>query len=201
MSSQYSNAPILHNPAARRGATRPELVFFLACVLLVLSVVIPSRVAVVQRRHLALARSDIRLLVNAGEKFMREYGVWPTARTSDRGDVRFGRELPNREVIHALKAVDADGNEDHAVNPQRIDFLTAPAYTAEGSGLNDAGEYLDPWGSPYQIVFDTDFNDVCDVQNSIYGRLIGEGIIIWSCGPDRKSDTLDDILSWKMPKK
>ncbi len=183
------------------GFTRPEIVFFLACLLLVLSVVIPARVAVVQRRHLALARADIRLLQNAGEKFMREYGVWPTARTSDRGDVRFGRELPNWEIIHALRAVDADGNEGHAVNPQRIDFLNAESLAAAGSRLAEGGEFLDPWGMPYQVVFDTDFNDVCDIQNSIYGRLIGEGIIIWSCGPDRKSDTLDDILSWKMGKR
>ncbi|MFH0908546.1 MAG: hypothetical protein V1929_07275 [bacterium] len=198
MFSQHSNTPILQHSAARRGATRPELVFLLACVLLVLSVVIPSWVGVVQRRRLALARADIRLLADAGRRFVREYGVWPTARTSARGDVRFGRELPNREIVHALKAVNADGNEDHAVNPQRINFLNAPSYAAGGSGLTVAGDYLDPWGTPYQVVFDTDFNDICDVQNSIYGRLVGEGMVIWSCGPDRRSDTLDDILSWRV---
>ena len=182
------------------GFTRPEIVFFLACFLLVLSIVWPSWVAIVQRRRLAMVRSDITLLAEAGHRFVREYGVWPTARTSDHGDARFGREIPNREVMHALEAVDADGNDRHAVNPQRIDFLNAPAYAPGGSGQTPSGEYLDPWGTPYQMVLDTDFNDICDVQNSVYGRLVGEGLVIWSCGPDRKSDTLDDILSWKMKK-
>ena len=36
----------------------------------------------------------------------------------------------------------------------------------------------------------------CNVENSIYGRLIGQGLALWSCGPDRRSDTPDDILAW-----
>jgi hypothetical protein len=87
--------------------------------------------------------------------------------------------------------------EDPAgLNVHRMIFLEAPAFRPGRSGLDAEGRFLDPWGTPYQIVLDANLDNICDTPNSVYNNMIGEGIIAWSCGPDRVSDTSDDILSW-----
>jgi type II secretory pathway pseudopilin PulG len=181
--------------ARSQGITRPEIVFVMAVVLLATSLIAPGIVGVRQHRQFVQARADITSLLAAGERFFREYGAWPTSQTGEEGDVRFGRERPISDLIHALSAIPGPGNEGGSVNPQHIVFLRREG-VVEGEM---PGDFLDPWGTPYQVVVDSNFDNTCEVRQSIYGRLLGEGIVIWSCGPDQKSDTPDDILSWKMP--
>jgi hypothetical protein len=197
-STQHSIAPSLHQPrASAAGITRPEVVFLLAMVLLVVSLVFPGVVALERHRQVAAARADIDRLLEAGARFFREYGVWPAPDNLPKGDIRYGRERPNRELINALRAVPGPGNEASTVNPQSIVFLHAQARADGGSGLTASGDYVDPWGRSYQVVVDADFDNACDIHQSIYGRVTGKGMVVWSSGPDRASDTADDILSWK----
>lgn len=191
--SQYPNTPTPQR-SAKRGVTRPEVVFVLAVALLFVSLVGPGVVGLRRQRQFAQARVEIEALLEAGGRFFSEYGTWPTSQGGEFGDARFGRERPNFELMNALGAVAGPGNEGGSVNPQHMVFLQVDA-AAEG---RTAAEFTDPWGTPYQVVVDADFDNTCDVRQSIYGRLLGEGMVVWSCGPDRKSDTPDDILSWKM---
>ena len=150
------------------------------------------------RRHqrLSMARSDLRVLDEAARRFHREYGAWPGCWEVSASDRRFGREIPNAQVVNVLRAVEGAGNPQHLGNDQQLVFLEVEPYRSGWSGLEPSGSFLDPWGTPYQMVFDANFDNVCEVENSIYGRLIGQGMALWSCGPDRRSDTPDDLLSW-----
>lgn len=139
---------------------------------------------------------DLSRLIRAGESFFREYGIWPTPHSGQYGDFRYGRDFPNAFVINILRSVPGDGNAGHSVNSRRIVYLEASPCTPGVSGLNEAGSLLDPWGHPYQIVLDTDLDNSCQIENSIYGAMPGYGMVAWSCGPDRISDTEDDICSW-----
>ena len=177
--------------------SRPEQVILVGLALIVFSVILPSIWAVRLHRREGAVRADLRALVEAGRRFSDEYGTWPGARNCGGMDCRFGREIPNREVMNVLRAVDGPGNEKHAVNPSRLAFISIQPFRPGRSGLDAHGDFLDPWGVPYQVVLDSDLNGFCHVENSIYGEGIGEGIMAWSCGPDRASDTPDDILSWK----
>lgn len=145
-----------------------------------------------------MARSDLVALVDSGHRFYNEYGTWPTARSGDAGDIHFGKEIANAELVNVLRAVDGPGNENGGVNVHRIVFFESPARDRWHSGLDVDGEFIDPWGRPYQIVVDANLNNVCDIPNSIYNNMIGEGMIAWSCGPDQISDTGDDLLSWRV---
>jgi type II secretory pathway pseudopilin PulG len=184
-------------PPGRRGLSRAETCFLLGFLLLVISIVVPSWFAIRHRQRLAMARGDLASLLAAGARFAREYGGWPTEYSGSHEDVRYGRLLPNAAVLNALRSVDGPGNEAFKLNAQKMVFIEVEPYRPGWSGLSADGSFLDPWGVPYEIVFDTDFDNVCVVQNSIYGRLGGQGMVAWSCGPDRISDTADDILSWK----
>ena len=190
--------------AARRfrhsvaGWARSEALFLAGVLLLVASVLGPGWLYLRHRQQLAMARSDIRTLMQAGGRYYREYGTWPCRRASEAGDARFGRRgAPNSEVLNVLRSVEGPGNPQYQLNEQRMVFLEVEPYRTGWAGLSPDGVFLDPWGQPYEMVFDTDFDNVCDVANSIYGRLMGEGMVIWSCGPDRVSETPDDIRSWK----
>ena len=177
--------------------SKPEIAILTGILTVVIFTVWPTIWAIRLRKRVTETRQSIERLIDAGRQFNKEYGIWPTLRMQPSGDFRFGQEIPNLEVIHTLQAVDGIGNERHRTNPGRIVFFKAESHRFGRSGLSPDGDFLDPWGTPYQIVLDIDLNGLCDIDNSIYGRGIGQGMVVWSCGPDRKSDTPDDVLSWK----
>lgn len=179
-----------------RGS-RPGGVLLLGGVIVLGSWIGPGVWAVRQRRQHAAAQAGAEALARAGANFYADYGAWPTARTCPPGDCRFGGRLPNAEVLNVLRARDGPGNEGHSVNTFRTIFFEAPEYRRGRPGLDERGEFLDPWGIPYQVVLDSNLNGICEVEHSLYGDQIGLGILVWSCGPDRLSDTPDDRLSWK----
>ena len=65
------------------------------------------------------------------------------------------------------------------------------------SGLNAEGEFVDPWGNDYQVVLDTDGNNVSAMENTPYPPAIGKSVAIWSKGPDGQLYSFDDILGWE----
>lgn len=178
--------------------TRNELMILAGIVIFTASATIPAFYRL--RDHLRL-RDTVRgmeRLLNAGARYKTEYGVWPTTRSRGEGDVRFGSErFPNREVLNALRAVEGEGNEEHVANPRRVIFLDWMENGVGAIRLSPEGDILDAWGMPYQIVLDTNLDGICDVTDSVYSGGIDGGMIIWSSGPDRKSDTMDDVRSWR----
>lgn len=165
--------------------------------IIVLSIVVPVWLQHIGARRLAMARQDVRALVMASERFFVEYGAWPSPHMGTAGDVRYGREWSNELVVNALRAVDGPGNEGYRLNPNRIVFLDPPRYRRGRSGLDASGAFLDPWGTPYQVVLDTDLNNTTVLSHTIYPNQIGVGVVVWSFGPDRRPDTPKDILSWR----
>lgn len=144
-----------------------------------------------------MARHDITALQRAIVRYHREYGNWPAASDAQNLDIRFGGRRSNAEVIRVLRAEAGTGNPNHELNPQRMIFIEIEPHKEGFSGISPEGEFLDPWGMPYQIVLDTSYDNIVQVNNSVYGRVPGVGVLIWSLGPDRKSETRDDLLSWQ----
>lgn len=176
----------------------PEVLLILAAVLLVVSILAPAYIDISNRRKSVAAYSDMKVLISAAKQMNQEYRVWPSFEAPAEGDVRYGSDRSNASVVNTLLAINAVGNEGHKSNPTRINFVEVASGQPISLRLNEKGEFIDPWGSPYQIVFDSNYDNVCTIDNSIYERVIGEGVVVWSCGPDRKSDTRDDLLSWKL---
>jgi prepilin-type N-terminal cleavage/methylation domain-containing protein len=74
--------------------------------------------------------------------------------------------LPNGSI--------APWNANHAKNVQQIKFLNAkPNGTASGNGdpgLDNSGIYRDPWGTPYIISMDLNYDDKC--HDFFYEKLV-----------------------------
>src|SRR5688500_12590488 len=102
----------------------------------------------------------------------------------------------------------ARGNVD---NKQGQVFLTIKFTDSNTSGVGRDGVYRDPWGSPYIITVDLDYNDSCrdafyrgdqvsaDPKDRTKGLngLISAGkeswevrapVMVWSLGPDKMAD-------------
>ena len=187
----------MRREASRRGLSRPETVCLLGAVTFLLSLLVPGWFMFAQHRRLAMARGDLRAVVDAARTYYAEYGAWPTALSGGLEDVRYGAETPNLEVLNVLRAQDAPGNLGHRVNARKISFLDVPEYRPGWSGLDRDGNLIDPWGRPYQLLLDASLDNVCRSPTTVYGRREGEGIMMWSCGPDGESDTRDDLRSWE----
>ena len=170
-----------------------------AGVITVIASVVGSVLAMSSRQaRMAMVRADFDMVLEASNRFFAEYEHWPTAFLNDYGDTWYGTELrSNAEVINVLRAVSGPGNQGHRVNPNRIVYVDMADYAPGFSGLNGRGAFLDPWGTQYQIVIDTDVNGNCTVERSVHGFVEDEPVLVWTCGPDGRTDTQDDIVSWR----
>ncbi|MBU0677798.1 MAG: hypothetical protein KJ626_06745 [Verrucomicrobia bacterium] len=182
----------------RFGAGPAEWLILTGVLVVLLSVTFPPLVAYRQAQMGLRVEMDFVRILSASHRFFDEYDYWPTEHTGKYGDYRYGYEESNAAVMNVLRSMDGEGNYDHATNPKQIVFIELGESGKNTSGLDGRGALVDPWGTEYQIVIDTDLNGSCNIDRSIYSVQYAESIVMWSCGPDRITDTADDILSWKM---
>lgn len=184
---------------ARSGVSRSELVFLLGIAVVLTSIALPAREYYQRWQRTMMARSDLRSIVAAATRYHTRSGRWPASPSGDvAADGRFG--LPgsgNEKVFNVLRAVEGPGNTGHEANTNRTIYLDVATAQEGLSGIDRGGEFLDPWGTPYQLVLDLNYNGISEASETSYGRVQGRGVLAWSAGPDRKSDTDDDLLSWK----
>jgi len=139
----------------------------------------------------------------------------------------------NSEVVAILMDLESFGNGSptpnlkHVRNPQRHPFMSVPQRNDTISpGVGSDGVYRDPWGNPYIISLDLDFDDA--TSDGVYSSLrkgkltatpklsptLPTKLFIWSFGPDGKVDmrattgirddgkstgaNKDNILSWDL---
>ena len=56
-------------------------------------------------------------------------------------------------------------NAAHSRNPQRHIFFNAKtSLTGTGPGMGSDGAFRDPWGNPYRITLDLNYDGKCDGQ-------------------------------------
>jgi len=126
----------------------------------------------------------------------------------------------NAEVIAILLDIEnyrngsATVNRNHAMNPQRHRFLSAKESSGITSpGVGDDGVYRDPWGNPYIISLDLNYDERCRdafYRNRGVSQQNGQAgldglfsptspggaddfefngpVMIWSAGPDKMID-------------
>ena len=113
-------------------------------------------------------------------------------------------------------------NQGHSQNPQKIPFLDGVKRTENpnAGGIDAQGVYRDPWGTPYIITLDLNYDGKCRdgfysnpavsrKQNSLAGfgglapvanntnnpfEYAGD-VMIWSVGPDLQANSADSAIS------
>jgi hypothetical protein len=130
-------------------------------------------------------------------------------------------EANNAEVIAILtdNALSTN-NTNHVKNPKQVKYLNAtPAPDNVSPGIGTDGVYRDPWGNPYVITMDLNYDGLCkDAFYSLnavsHGGLNGlvnpdgsnattdnwqyrGSVMIWSAGQDGKIDPGDPATDWE----
>lgn len=178
--------------------SRPERLIAVGFLCIGLTTVATAAYAVRSWRLDRMVRSDFLVLEEACRLYRNAYQRWPVRRDI-LSDVRYGdsTEFPNLLVMNTLRGTDGPGNPGGALNPDRKVFLELRPASTRLSGSNPDGSFVDPWGTAYQMIFDMNGDNTCDLPDARYGSAVNTQVALWSYGPDRKADTPDDLTSWE----
>ncbi|MFT5495943.1 MAG: hypothetical protein ACI9TH_001340 [Kiritimatiellia bacterium] len=178
--------------------SRPEISMMLGILIAISSIVGSAAYAVYLKRIDDMLRSDFAAFEAACLAFKKDYGQLPTL-YGDYFDFQYGlpQDVNNVEIMNALMSKDGAGNEGYSLNTNKTVYIQVPVAGLLLSGMNKTGEFVDPWGGDYQVVLDTDGNNVCAMEGTSYPPAIGKQVAIWSKGPDGKLYSFDDILGWE----
>lgn len=128
-----------------KGFTLIELLIVIAIIGILMGLLFPAVGSAILAARRAQARNDAVQIATACRAYETEYGAGPwgtNSFTEVRGD-----------LLSSLMGT----------NARRIIFIEVPYYKS-GKGGYTNGAFLDPWGGPYQIAYDTNYQS--DIQNA-----------------------------------
>jgi prepilin-type N-terminal cleavage/methylation domain-containing protein len=226
---------------ARRGFTLIELLVVIAIIGILAAMLLPVLNHVKQQAYVRKARLEISDLVGAITRYDTAYSHYPTMQDSGANDFTYAGGSPldnynftgapflgtgvwntnNSEVIAILMDLDKypttglpTCNVGHIKNSQQTKFLNAQMVSDPTQpGVGPDLVYRDPWGNPYIISMDLNYNDTTrDVfyqyravstnagPSGLNGLINPDGTgtsddfeyhggaMVWSLGPDKKAD-------------
>jgi len=216
------------NPPA--AFTLIELLVVIAIIAILVGLLFPAFKAVQNQARSTQAKNDLIQIVNAVNAFYTDYGKYPVPSTASPGsDIVFTASLGglpsygNDWLFNELQACPTTGtlpatcSRYSTNNTRQTVYLSPPTAKDQNNpksgigttGIN-TGRLFDPWGSPYNVEFDSSYdNQVINPYGGSGGAGVDpvrQGVIGWSLGADQVlgSNTSpnvytnsDDVISWQ----
>jgi prepilin-type N-terminal cleavage/methylation domain-containing protein len=229
-------------PQALLAFTLIELLTVITIIAILMGLLFPAMGIVKEQARRAEAKVAVGQIAAAIKQYHTEYGKYPvldyTAADATPSDVKLGDgTLPgvednNDDLFMTLRSKPQGKNgTDNLYNPRRISFFeykSAGDVNAPKSGFLDAagtgvvGSLYDPWGRQYNIIIDSNYNEVINLTG-IYADFTEvsqdttdtgarTGVGVFSFGKDSQvgspkdgvtgkfregSKLSDDIISWQ----
>ncbi len=227
--------------SARAAFTLVELLTVIAIILILMGLLMGATSGVKLSAQKVQAKNDLLNIVTAVKNYNLDYGKYPTIEqtggtTATAGDTVVGdeatgisKDLKNSELFNTLRALALGKNTDNKYNPKRTVFMEGKAVsnpaqpkagfldkvgTAGGSTSEKQGCFFDPWGKQYNVVLDTDYDNVIKVDEQYTDFKHPEdspktGVGAFSLGKDNQlgtkddkqykkgTEASDDIISWQ----
>lgn len=211
-----------------------ELLTVIAIIAILMAMLFPMITGAKEAARRAKAKQDCLAIVHAIEQYSTDYqqnpridpsAVPPAGGVPDDacGDVAAGMSNRNSALFNTLRDIDRTPNANHGQNPKHQIFFGAPAVSSNakpkegfletaGTAGGSQGSLYDPWGVEYNIVIDTNSDNVISVNN-YYEDFDGDDVPrvnagAFALGRDKTlgkagnkkykdgADVSDDILSW-----
>lgn len=199
---------------SHRAFTLIEMLVVIGIIAILASILVPVLATAKKSSKITASRTDMKNIESAVSSYQATYTLAPVPKPNpynppDATDFSFTQT--NSDIVAILMDQDRLANTAHARNPQKQSFLNAtvkPGTSSQGVSSDDYN-FRDPWGKPYVIAFDLDYDNKVDVPNDpVFGanypyRNIPRGVIVWSFGPDGKAgpgnagENKDNIKSWE----
>jgi len=192
--------------------TLMELLVTITVIAILMALLFPAFRGVQDLAKNTEAKNNITQIVTAVTAYHTDYGKYPMS--NDLADITVDglNGNTNDKLFNGLRG------QDSSVNPKNIVFMSPPAVKDDKnprSGISGMdGQYYDPWGTPYVIRMDTTYDNLVAPNpyqaNAGFTTNVNAGVIAWSFGKDRQSDSVpgpandkktgtngDDVISWQ----
>jgi prepilin-type N-terminal cleavage/methylation domain-containing protein len=176
-----------------RAFTLIELLVVIVIIALLMGIAFPVFSSIQNSARKTQAKNDVTQIVTAVNAYYTEYGKYPLLDTqTGLTDADYGMgSTQNDKLFNVLRMppgfVD---NQNGAVpqNPRNISFISPP-YAKNGAtrgGISSTdGQFYDPWGMPYVIRIDSNYDNAVTNPYGTNGAgpdKIPQGVIAWSFG-------------------
>jgi len=208
-SSTFHGNALQRRRGQRAAFTLIELLVVIAIIAILIGLLFPAFRAVQNQAKQTQAKNDLTQIVNAVNAFYTDYGKYPLVTA----DTTYGPAgiTANNLLFNELRAQGATQNPRQIVfiNPP---YIKTPANPRSGiatqattiNGISVAvNDYVDPWGTPYNVAIDGDYdNKLTNPYTANAGPSpLTIGVIAWSRGQDQAQGTdfkaSDDVISWQ----
>jgi len=184
---------------ADRGFTLIELLVVIAIIAILAGVGFSAGGAAIQKAKKTTCLAAATAIEGAVNNFYTEYGSMPNAGTTD--------TTVSTNAATGIALLKTLLGMDTTLNPRSIKFLSVKEGKANKNGLiyntsgSDVTGMYDPWGGPYHVILDLDYDEKVAPAPSAGGgvTLNGRRVAVWSNGADGVSATgkiTDDVKTW-----
>jgi prepilin-type N-terminal cleavage/methylation domain-containing protein len=207
-----------HNTAAMQknssAFTLIELLVVIAIIAILIGLLFPAFRAVQDQAKRTQAKNDLTQIVNAVNAFYTDYGKYPLVTA----DTTYGPGgTANNVLFNVLRGIDTTNNPRQIVfiNPPYVKVPTNPrsGIATQATAINGIsvaiGDFVDPWGTPYNVAIDGGYNNQLGnpytADSGAGPSPLGIGVIGWSLGKDQaggsgnknSGNSDDDVISWQ----
>jgi prepilin-type N-terminal cleavage/methylation domain-containing protein len=186
---------------AVRGFTLVELLVVITIIVILAGAGFSAGNSAIQKAKKTTCLAAATAIESAVNNFYTEYGSMPSDESTD--TVFVTDEAAGIDLLKALLGM------DKTLNPRGLKFLSAKEGKSNKNGLiynsssTDVSGMFDPWGGPFNVKMDLDYDEKVVVQpkgaGNLSANLNGRRVAVWSDGADGISASgkaADDVKTW-----
>jgi len=189
----FSNSPLSfflkQRGKASRAFTLVELLVVISIIVVLMGLLFPVAGSVMRSAKKTQAKNDALQIASAIKGYYTEYGRFPIDSASNDETLTNSGDLG--DVYKILLASPKNDDDVQEYNPRLIVFLDAKDAKNGRGGIDDDYVFLDPWGQPYQIVIDANYDNEIPSLPSPFSidRPLRDTVAVFSPGdPEEKKD-------------